>query len=789
MEVILSNSSKETLKRAQTFSLIFGKKEVDCEALFYAICIDRNSFAFNILVKYINIEELLNEYKNKLGKVKSNLEFIPFSSSISEVEKIAKKTCEEISSEYICDEHLLYGILSIKSFADLLFKKFGIDANKLRENIYLECKEYKDKELNILNDDTAKFVIENQSENLLNTFASNMNLLAINGAYEPLIGRQDELDLLIKILCRKNKNNAIILGEAGVGKTHLVEGLAQKINRGEVPIFLSNYRIFNLNLGSMIAGSKLRGQFEERLYGILNEIKSSNNFRNVLFIDEIHMIMGAGDPMGSMDVANILKPALSRGEIQIIGATTFAEYKNSIEKDKAMSRRFQTIKYSEASRNESVEILKGIKSSYEAYHLVKINDDILEYIVDNSIKYIPHRYLPDKAIELLDQVAANVKINNFSFSDKINAKREKLKNRIEKEIKDNNLNISEKSKSILDNLNKEEEKWINDYKKNPPTISKKDVEKAILSLTGLNIINDPSKSLETLKNNLKDNIINQDESINSIINSLYKSQAQLAENNKPIGSFLFIGKSGVGKTYLSELLASFWFGENHLIRFDMSEFAEKEKVSRLLGTTPGYIGYDVGGQLIEEVNKKPNSVILFDEIDKAHPDVINIFLQILDDGKITDGSGKIADFKNSIIIFTSNIGGISNYNSLGFGSENISEGVEDSAKKYFRIEFLNRLNKIIQFNDLSRDDIQIIFNKEIEKINEKLKAQQIKFEISEKLRDFVLNKINPSNGAREIKRRIDEYIVDFLSKKIIINKLSNTSLVLDLDSQEKIFIK
>jgi ATP-dependent Clp protease ATP-binding subunit ClpA len=341
----------------------------------------------------------------------------------------------------------------------------------------------------------------------------------------------------------------------------------------------------------------------------------------------------------------------------------------------------------------------------------------------------------------------------------------------------------------LDNLNKEEEKWINNYKKNPPIVSKKDVEKAILSLTGLNIINNPSQSLETLKNNLKDNIINQDKSIDSIINSLYKSQAQLTESNKPIGSFLFIGKSGVGKTYLSELLATFWFGENHLIRFDMSEFAEKEKVSRLLGTTPGYIGYDVGGQLIEEVNKKPNSVILFDEIDKAHPDVINIFLQILDDGKITDGSGKIADFKNSIIIFTSNIGGISNYNSLGFGSENISESVEDSAKKYFRIEFLNRLNKIIQFNDLSGDDIQIIFNKEIEKINEKLKAQQIKFEISEKLRDFVLNKINSSNGAREIKRRIDEYIVDFLSKEIIINKLSNTSLILDLDSQEKIFIK
>jgi ATP-dependent Clp protease ATP-binding subunit ClpC len=715
---------------------------------------------------------------------------------------VALKLCEDTNYGFIDNEHLLYGLISIKSFSSILVKKYNINIKKIKEQLLEIVKDYGESESIVTSFNNEESVpIKNTA---LDFYGADMNLLALQKKYDPLIGREDELNFLIEILSRRNKNNPILLGEAGCGKTHLVEGLATMINEGNVPEFLLNLKIWRIDLGLMIAGSKLRGQFEERLYSVINQVKKETNFRIVLFIDEIHTIMGAGDPNGSMDAANILKPALSRGEIQIIGATTFSEYKNSIEKDKAMARRFQIIKLNEPNREETVEILKGLRRGYEEFHCVKIDDDILRTIVDLSMKHITDRYLPDKAIDILDQVSSKVKIKNFICPKEVteNKKRytdcfgEIIKLSDDKKINKLNKELDELSKIYFASL----DKWTNEYQNNPPLVKKSDVFDVLSSLTkkpNMNINKSDKESLQILSDNLKKEVIGQNDAIDLVMSAIFRSKARLNEDGKPTSSFLFVGDSGVGKSFLAKSLAKNLFGEKEeIIQFDMSEFSEKISASRLIGATPGYIGYDEGGQLVEAVRKKPHSIILLDEIEKAHPDVLDLLLQIFEEGKLTDGSGRTADFRDTIIIMTSNIG-IENFDNkketLGFGAEPVIKDhyseVLKSVKKYFKIELINRLDKIIVFNKLNKNDIEEIFDKEIEKINGKMVDRKISFVLTDELKKYILNKIDILVGAREIKRVINENIIDFLAKEIIHERIEENSAVVLRLVENKIQIK
>ena len=622
----------------------------------------------------------------------------------------------------------------------------------------------------------------------LNSYGTDLTEMVRENKIDPIIGRGSEIERVIQVLSRRTKNNPCLIGEPGVGKTAIAEGLAQHIIEGSVPEPLKNKRVVTLDIASMIAGSKYRGDFEERLKNVIEEVKKEGNV--ILFIDELHVLVGAGSAEGAMDAANILKPSLARGEIQVIGATTLDEYKKHIEKDAALERRFQPIIVSEPSEEDAIAILKGIRDKYEAHHGVKISDEAIESAVRLSSRYIRDRFLPDKAIDLMDEAASKLRMKNLTAPPDMKSKEEEIKrvagekeNAVRNQDFEKAATLRDKEKALASELEEMKKNWTSESGKEKLTLTAEDIEDVVTQTTGIpvkKLVHEESERLLNMENILHKRVVGQDEAVNAVARAIRRGRVGLKDPKRPIGSFLFLGPTGVGKTELSKALAEVLFGdESAMIRVDMSEYMEKHTVSKMIGSPPGYVGFDDGGQLTEKVRRKPYSVILFDEIEKAHPDVFNIMLQILDDGRLTDAKGRTVDFKNTVIIMTSNIGAktITDAKKLGFtpeedsfdkNQEKIRENVMDELKRSFRPEFLNRIDDIIVFRQLDRDDIKKIASRLCSGVVKSLKELGITLTVEDSAIDVLVEKgFDVTYGARPLKRAIQSLIEDKMAEKML----------------------
>ena len=634
---------------------------------------------------------------------------------------------------------------------------------------------------------------------MLAQYSRDLTEMAKNGKLDAVIGRQNEINRVIQILSRRTKNNPCLIGEPGVGKTAIVEGLASRIVEGDVPDTIINKRVLTLDLSGMVAGSKYRGEFEERIKKVIDEVKTDGNI--LLFLDELHTVIGAGGAEGAIDASNILKPSLARGEIQLIGATTLEEYRKHIEKDAALERRFQPVKVEEPTEAETVEILNGLKERYEEFHNVVILPEAIQAAAKMSKRYINDRFLPDKAIDLIDEAASKKKLSSHVKPDNIKKTEKEIKSLEEEKIDsieagdfDTTRDIKvklEKKKEKLDRLNKA---WEKGTAENNLTIGENDIAEVVSMWTKIpvsKIQEEETERLLKLENTLHDRVIGQSEAVSAVAKAIRRGRVGLNDPNRPIGSFLFLGPTGVGKTELSKALAYAMFGsESSLIRVDMSEFMEKHTVSKLIGSPPGYVGYDEGGQMSEKVRRNPYSVVLFDEIEKAHPDIFNVLLQVLDDGRITDSTGRVVDFKNTVIIMTSNAGAqnIIQPKNLGFMSqtdekkdhENMKNKVMEEVKKLFKPEFLNRIDDIIVFHTLSKDEIGQIVDLMINSVNKRTQEQmKISIELDKDAKDYIVSKGYDSKyGSRPLRRTIQNEIENVLAEKILEGEVKNGSKVL-----------
>ena len=624
----------------------------------------------------------------------------------------------------------------------------------------------------------------------LNQYGSDLTKRATEGKLDPVIGRSTEIDRVIQILSRRTKNNPCLIGEPGVGKTAIAEGLAEKIVAGDVPETLKNKRVVSVDISSMVAGAKYRGDFEERIKKSLDEVRKAGDV--ILFIDEIHTIVGAGSAEGAVDAANILKPLLARGEIQVIGATTTNEYRKYIEKDAALERRFSPVTVEEPSEEDAIKILEGLRDKYEAHHNVKITDDAIKAAVDLSIRYVNDRYLPDKAIDLIDEAASKVKMQSYTKPDsirKLEEEIEKVNKEKEEAIATQNFEkaakLRDKQRTKKEKLEEEQAKWKDGNTKNVITLNKENIAEVIARWTGIpayKITETESDKLRHLEENLHKRVIGQNEAVSAVAKAIRRGRVGLTDPNRPTGSFLFLGPTGVGKTELAKALAEAMFGnEDAMIRIDMSEFMESHSVAKLIGSPPGYVGYDEGGQLTEKVRRKPYSVILFDEMEKAHPDVMNMLLQILEDGRLTDSQGRTVNFKNTIIIMTSNVGAklITDKNKLGFANdksaenekqeyENIKKEVLAELKKQFRPEFINRIDDIIVFHKLNNEDINKIMEIMLKQVQKRLELQNYKVEIDDSAKELIAKKgVDNNYGARPLRRSIQNMLEDKIAEAIL----------------------
>ena len=636
-----------------------------------------------------------------------------------------------------------------------------------------------------------------EESGVLEKYSRDLTALARENKIDPVIGRENEIQRVIQILSRRTKNNPCLIGEPGVGKTAIAEGLALRIAKGQVPELLADKRIVSLDLTGMVAGTKYRGDFEDRIKGVIDEVKNSKNI--ILFIDEVHTLIGTGSAEGAVDAANILKPSLARGELQVIGATTIDEYRRNIEKDAALERRFQPVTVGEPSQEDSIEILKGIRDKYEAHHKVKITDEAIESAVKLSTRYIGDRFLPDKAIDLIDEAASRVRLKSFTAPPEIKEMEQKLQNiSAEKEVAvsqqdfERAAKLRDEEKELQKTYNAEKAKWQSSDSSREKQVTATEIAEIVSGWTGIPVsqmTEQESERLLHMEEELHKRIVGQDAAVSAVSRAIRRGRAGLKDPKRPIGSFIFCGPTGVGKTELTKALAAAMFGdENAMIRLDMSEFMEKHTVSKLIGSPPGYVGYDEGGQLTEKVRRKPYSVILFDEIEKAHPDVFNMLLQILDDGILTDSTGRKVDFKNCVIIMTSNVGArliTEERASFGFtpeeqnasrSDEQIKEAVMGELKNTFRPEFLNRVDDIIVFNRLTEENIKQIAANLLKNLEARIKAVDISIEFDQSVVDFTAKAgFDKVYGARPLKRAIQTKIEDVLSEKILEKEIEKGS--------------
>jgi len=839
----LTQKSQEALVIAQELARENNNSQIDPLHILYAL-ITKEGIVSESLKKLIDLSKLILETKKEIDSLPkiTSQSTIYLSQDTAQVIDKAKHISQEFEDEFISREHLILALTQANGRVKLLLEKHNINYQKLKEEI-----------MNIRGSQSASNPNPENTYNVLEKYTTNLTSLAKEGKLDPVIGRDQEIRRVMQILSRRRKNNPVLVGDPGVGKTAIAEGLAQRIVASDVPDSLKGKELVNLDIGTLLAGAKYRGEFEERLKALLTEVEK-NPDKYILFIDELHTIVGAGGAEGAVDASNMLKPALARGSLRAIGATTLNEYRQYIEKDAALERRFQPVYIEEPTLEDTISILRGLKEKYEAHHGVEISDDAIIAAATLSDRYISDRFLPDKAIDLIDEAASSLKMQSESMPPTIDDlkrkitqleielqairkdKSEKAKHRRE-EINRELENTREKERDLrskwesqkaiidlihekrakLDELNqqfqvtqreldlnkaaeiqygkipqtqKELDNLINKWSKIPDenkliseSVDEEDIAIIISRWTGIpvsRLISSESQKLINLEKEIHKRLVNQEEAVREVSGAIRRARAGIKEKGKPIGSFLFVGPTGVGKTELAKALAQVLFDdEDAMIRLDMSEYMEQHSVARLIGSPPGYVGFEEGGQLTEAIRRKPYAVILVDEIEKAHPQVLNILLQVMDDGRLTDGKGRTVDFKNSVIIMTSNIASdiIKEYAGKE-KTEKMEKEVRRVIDSYFKPEFINRLDNIVIFKSLSQKEIQKIVDLQIDQVEERLKEQEIKIEISPKAREFLAEKgYDPAFGARPLKRLIQNQILDPLAMMIIDNKIKEGQIV------------
>lgn len=804
---------------------ITTSNQIGTEHILFGLLCTSDSVACKVLTSHGISKEIVQNYINPKGGITFNIGKSYYTPRAKNVKQVASLIASELHQEYVGTEHFLLAILDDNEcVAYRILEAYDVDVNAIKRDFLFDIRNnvsYQKDEFEVLDRETPMSSVKTyefnegmvagsgyESEELgeLEKMGVDLTKKALRGILDPVIGRDDEIERIIQVLCRRTKNNPVLVGEPGVGKSAIADGLAEKIVSGDVPELLKGKRVFSLDMASIVAGTKYRGEFEEKFKNVLNAVRASGNV--ILFIDEIHTIVSAGASEGSLDAANILKPMLARGEIQTIGATTFDEYRKYIEKDPALERRFQPVTVEPPNVENTIRILKGLRDKYEAHHKVIITDEAIVTAAEMADRYITDRFMPDKAIDLIDEAASKKRISAFIAPENLKRIEDSLKLlQIELDEAKHNEKYDEaiKLKIQRDELLEIRSQVMNDWKNKRtmerPQIGSEDVADIVSNWTNIpvtKLTEDESKKLMDLENILKNRVVGQNEAVISVAKAIKRARAGLKDPNRPIGSFIFLGPTGVGKTELSKALAEAMFGdENLLIRVDMSEYMDKISVSKMIGSAPGYAGYDEGGQLTEKVRRYPYSVVLFDEIEKAHSDVFNILLQVLDDGRITDSHGRTVSFKNTIIIMTSNLGA-SECQGVGFGSRDLDKEYEimkerqiDALKREMRPEFINRIDEIIVFRKLGEKQMQNICDIMLSNLRNRLKVKNIDFLLTDEAKTYIVKQgTDVDYGARPLRRTIQKLIEDRISEEILLGKVSSGDTIkIDVQNGDLSFLK
>lgn len=797
--------AQRVLALAQEEAVRLGHNSIGTEHILLGLVREGDGIAAKALLSLgLSLEKIQDEVEALIGRGHDKPTNTPYTPRAKKVIELSMDEARKLGHTYVGTEHILLGLIREgEGVAARVLNNLGISLNKARQQV-----------LQLLGNSEVLTGTPHGAANkhantpTLDSLARDLTAMARDGALDPVVGREKEIERVIQVLSRRTKNNPVLIGEPGVGKTAIAEGLAQRIVNNEIPETLRDKRVMTLDMGTVVAGTKYRGEFEDRLKKIMDEIRQAGNV--ILFIDELHTLIGAGGAEGAIDASNILKPALARGELQCIGATTMDEYRKYIEKDAALERRFQPIKVEEPSPEDTILILKGLRDRYEAHHRVKITDASIEAAVRLSDRYITDRFLPDKAIDLIDEAASRVRLNAYTIPPNL----KQLEKELEEVKKEKDAAVQsqefekaaalrDKEQRLREALEQTKKEWKEKQGQTDSEVTPEDIAQVVASWTGIPVVQLQQEETERLlhmEEILHKRVIGQEEAVKSVARAIRRARAGLKDPKRPIGSFIFLGPTGVGKTELARALAEAMFGdEDAMIRIDMSEYMEKHSTSRLVGSPPGYVGYEEGGQLTEKVRRKPYSVVLFDEIEKAHPEVFNILLQVLEDGRLTDGKGRTVDFRNTIIIMTSNVGQemIRKNTTLGFtvnqqaaNYENMKTKVMEELKRTFRPEFLNRIDEIIVFHALEETHIKEIVRLMAEEIRKRLKEQGVDFTLSEAVIAWIAKQgFDPQYGARPIRRSLQRQIEDRLSEELLKGTIHKGEVVhFDLEG-DQIIIK
>lgn len=785
--------AQKVLALAQEEAVRLGHKNIGTEHILLGLIREGDGIAAKALQALgLGLDKIQGEVESLIGRggeQPSNINYTPRAKKVIE---LSMDEARKLGHTYVGTEHILLGLIREgEGVAARVLNNLGVSLNKARQQV-----------LQLLGSSEAMSSHQQATSNAavntptLDGLARDLTAVARDGGLDPVIGRAKEIERVIQVLSRRTKNNPVLIGEPGVGKTAVAEGLAQRIINNEIPETLRNKRVMTLDMGTVVAGTKYRGEFEDRLKKIMDEIRQAGNI--ILFIDELHTLIGAGGAEGAIDASNILKPSLARGELQCIGATTLDEYRKYIEKDAALERRFQPIQVNEPSPEEAIQILFGLRDRYEAHHRVKITDEAISQAVHLSDRYISDRFLPDKAIDLIDEAASKVRLQSYTIPPNLKELEQKLEEvRKEKDAAvqsqefEKAASMRDKEQKLREELDRTKSEWQEKQGQTDSEVTPEDIASVVASWTGIPVVKlkeEETERLLKMEEILHERVIGQEDAVKSISRAIRRARAGLKDPKRPIGSFIFLGPTGVGKTELARALAEALFGaEDAIIRIDMSEYMEKHSTSRLVGAPPGYVGFDEGGQLTEKVRRKPYSVVLLDEIEKAHPEVFNILLQVLEDGRLTDSKGRTVDFRNTVIIMTSNVGAdmIKKNSSLGFTTPNSSKNYDDmkdrvlsELKRSFRPEFINRIDELIVFHSLEETHITEIALLMTEALRKRLKEQDIDFVLTDEAKSFLAKAgFDPAFGARPLRRAIQRHIEDRLSEELLTGNIQKGSVV------------